>query len=78
MILLLAWILKLSTPNLQDQGSHRNLVQSVVEAIHNATLGPLPGYVVVGGVALFYIVLIAIAVVTKDEEGELAIGDVHV
>lgn len=78
MILLFAWILKISTPNLQDDGSHRNFVQSLLEVMHNATLGPLSGYVVVGGVSIFYAVLVIVAFVTKDEEGELAIGDVHV
>lgn len=78
LILLLAWILKISTPNLQEEGSRRDFVQSVLEVLHNATLGPLSGYVVVGIVGLFYVTLIAIAAATKDEEGELAIGDVHV
>jgi uncharacterized membrane protein len=78
LILLLAWILKISTPNLQDEGSHRQFTASVVEAVNNATLGPLPGYVVVGFVATLYALLIAAAVATRDEEGELAIGDVHV
>jgi uncharacterized membrane protein len=78
LILLLAWILKISTPNLQDESSHREFTASVLEAVNNAALGPLPGYVVVGFVATFYAVLIAAAVATRDEEGELAIGDVHV
>lgn len=78
LILLLAWILKITTPNLQENGSHRDVVHSVLEVLHNATLGPLPGYLVVGVVAAFYLVLIAIATTTRDEEGELAIGEVHV
>lgn len=78
LILLLAWILKISTPKLQEEATSRNLVQSVLEAVNNATLGPLPGYVVVGLVSAFYLVLLAIAATTRDEEGELAIGDVHV
>ena len=78
LILLLAWILKITTPNLQGEGSHRDYVQSVLEIMHNATLGPLSGYLVVGMITGFYLTLIAIAAFTKDEEGELAIGDVHV
>ncbi|MDB5526190.1 MAG: hypothetical protein JWM58_3953, partial [Rhizobium sp.] len=51
LILLLAWILKISTPNLQDEDSHREFTASVLEAVNDAALGPLPGYVVVGFVA---------------------------
>jgi uncharacterized membrane protein len=78
LILLLAWILKISTPNLQDQGSRRDFVSSLLEATHNATLGPIPGYVVVTAIGVFFLALVAIAGLTSDEEGELAIGDVHV
>ena len=77
-ILLLAWILKISTPNLQDQGSRRDFVSSLLEAMHNATLGPIPGYIVVSALGVFFLTLFAIAGLTRDEEGELAIGDVHV
>lgn len=78
LLLLAAWVLKISTPKLQDTGPRTDFVHSVFEIIRNATLGPLPGTVVVGVVALFYAILIYIAVSTSDEEGELAHGDVHV
>ena len=79
LILLLAWILKISTPNLQVAGgAHRTFVTSVVEAIQNANLGPLPGYVVVPLVAIFYAALVFIAYFNPDDEGELRHGDVHV
>ena len=78
LILLLAWVLKISTPKLQEEGAHRNLVASVVEAIHNASLGPLPGELIVAIVALFYAALAFVALAAGQEEGELAIGDVHV
>lgn len=78
LILLPAWILKISTPSLQDQGPKGDLVHSVLEAIRNANLGPLPGAFVVGIVAVFYVALIYIAFFTPDDEGELAYGDVHV
>jgi len=41
LILLLDWILKISTPNLHEEGSRRDFVQSVLEVLHNATIGPL-------------------------------------
>jgi uncharacterized membrane protein len=78
LLLLAAWVLKISTPKLQDTGPRTNFVHSVFEIIRNATLGPLPGTVVVSLVALFFAALIYVAVFTSDEEGELAHGDVHV
>lgn len=78
LILLLAWILKISTPNLQADERAGGFVHSLLELIHNATLGPLPGEVVAAIVGLFFAVLIFVAGFTRDEDGELAIGDVHV
>jgi len=78
LILLLAWVLKISTPKLQEEGTRRDLVASVLEAIHNASLGPLPGELIVVIVALFYAALAFVALTAGHEEGELAIGDVHV
>lgn len=78
LILLFAWVLKISTPSLQEEGTSRNLVASVVEAIHNAGLGPLPGALVVAAVAMFFGILGWVVATTRDGEGELAIGDVHV
>lgn len=77
-ILLAAWVLKISTPNLQDQGPKGDFVHSVLEAITNADLGPVPGVVVAAVVAVFYCVLVFLVFFTADEEGELAHGDVHV
>jgi uncharacterized membrane protein len=77
-ILLAAWILKISTPKLQETGPRTDFVHSVFEIVRNATLGPLPGTVVVGIVAIFYAGLVAVAFLTTDDEGELAHGDVHV
>jgi uncharacterized membrane protein len=78
LILLLAWVLKISTPRLQKDGVAANFVASVLEAIHNAALGPLPGEMVAALVAVFYAGLVAVALTAGDETGELAIGDVHV
>ena len=78
LILLAAWVLKISTPNLQDQGPKGDFVHSVLEAIRNANLGPLPGVVVVAIVAAFFAGLFYLAFFTPDEEGELTFGNVHV
>ena len=78
LILLLAWVLKISTPRLQEEGAHRNFVISVIEAIHNAALGPAPGEAVAILVVAFYAILAWMTLTVHGEEGELAIGDVHV
>lgn len=78
LILLLAWVLKISTPKLQAEEGPGNFVHSLLEIIRNATLGPLSGEVVVACVALFFVAVAFIAAFTYDEDGELAIGDVHV
>jgi uncharacterized membrane protein len=49
-----------------------------MEAVHNAALGPLPGWLIVGVVSVFYAALLATAYLTSDDDGELAHGDVHV
>lgn len=78
LILLLAWVLKISTPKLQAEERPGDFVHSLLEVIRNATLGPLPGEIVVTVVAVFFVVIAFIAAFTHDEDGELAIGDVHV
>src|SRR6478735_1913788 len=54
-ILLLAWILKISTPSLQAGETKIEFVHSFTEAVGNASLGPLPGWIVVLVLALFYL-----------------------
>ncbi|AGB45331.1 putative membrane protein [Mesorhizobium australicum WSM2073] len=78
LILLLAWILKLSTPSLIDQGVPVGFVGTMREAVGAAALGPIPGVVIVAVVALLYAVLLAAAFLTPGDDGELSFGDVHV
>lgn len=78
LILLLAWVLKLSTPGLQDEGTGFDFVRSLREAITAAALGPLPGWFVIILVAAFIGILLAIAFLTDKDDGELAHGNVHV
>jgi uncharacterized membrane protein len=78
LILLLAWVLKISTPRLQEEGAKLDFVHSLMGAVDNARLGPLPGLVVVAMVAVFFAWLLAAAYLTKGKDGELAHGDVHV
>jgi uncharacterized membrane protein len=78
LILLLAWILKITTPSLQAEGVRIDYVRTVTEAVGNAALGPLPGWLVIVFVAVCYCGLLAMAFLTVDDEGELAHGSVHV
>lgn len=78
LILLMAWLLKTTSAKSQDNAVQTELVHSVSEWAHNAAIGPLPGWLVIVAVALFY-VWILYAVLRKTEgAGELAFGDVHV
>ncbi|TKB33611.1 MAG: DUF2270 domain-containing protein, partial [Mesorhizobium sp.] len=54
LILLLAWILKLSTPSLLNEGVRIGFVGSMREAVTSAALGPVPGAVIVVLVAVLY------------------------
>ncbi|TIS53423.1 DUF2270 domain-containing protein [Mesorhizobium sp.] len=78
MILLLAWVLKISTPGLQHEGVGIGIVGSMRDAVIGAALGPLPGTVVVILVLVFYAGLFVAALLAADDEGELSHGDVHV
>jgi uncharacterized membrane protein len=78
LILLLAWLLKISTPSLQDEETKAGLVRSISEAVGNAALGAVPGWLIVAVVAVFYLALLAIAFGPSGRQGELAYGDVHV
>jgi uncharacterized membrane protein len=78
LILLFAWVLKISTPSLQPEGVAVSFVRSLREAVANAALGPIPGWLVVSLVAIGYAALFAISLLTPDDEGELAHGAVHV
>ena len=78
-ILLLAWILKISTPSLQAEGDTGfQLIHSFSEAVGNAALGPLPGWVVAVLLAAFYLGLLYVAFFTHEDAGESAHGNVHV
>ncbi|MGO4832231.1 DUF2270 domain-containing protein, partial [Rhizobiaceae sp. 2RAB30] len=78
LILLLAWVLKLSTPSLQAGATDTGFVQSLRSAVSAASLGPLPGWLVVAIVAVFFAGLLSVAYLTPVSDGELAYGDAHV
>jgi uncharacterized membrane protein len=78
LILLVAWLLKISSPRLMPEGGAGHFAHSLAEWSDNATIGPLPGWLVVAAVAAFYGWIVYAALRPYRGEGELAIGDVHV
>lgn len=77
-ILLMAWLLKISTPKLLPNDTEADVVFSWSEAVNNAALGPLPGWSVIALVALLYAAVIFSALHREPDEGEFAHGEVHV
>jgi len=78
LILLVAWLLKISSPKLMTEGEPGRFAQSLSEWTNSAALGPLPGWMVFVAVAAFYCWILYAALRRYAGEGELAIGDVHV
>ncbi|MEQ1953329.1 DUF2270 domain-containing protein [Mesorhizobium yinganensis] len=76
LMILLAWVLKLSTPRLQEVETSRNVVASLREMVDNAALGFLPGWLVVAAVAVFYAWLVHTAFLQPEPVRDD--GDVHV
>lgn len=77
-ILMLAWVLKITTPSLSREGSPIGFGASLIDTFRVATLGPIPGVVVVCGVTVFYLAMLAAAFLLRADDGELSFGDVHV
>jgi len=78
LILLLAWVLKITSSKLQPGAGQAEFMQSLEDVLANAALGPLPGWSMIGFVALFYGWLIYACFKRYETGGELAYGDVHV
>ncbi|MGX7706190.1 DUF2270 domain-containing protein [Methylobacterium sp. Gmos1] len=61
-ILLLAWVLKITSARLQESGPPAGVAETahgIPEILAGAGLGPLPGWLVMAGVAVFYAWLLA-------------------
>lgn len=78
LILLLAWLLKITTPHLKPDSAPVSFVPSVSDWLRHAETGPLPGWIVIIAVAAFYSWVLYAALHRYKGEGELAYGDVHV
>jgi uncharacterized membrane protein len=77
-ILLLAWVLKILTPKLQEEGVRSEMVRSLGAMFEGAALGPLPGWLVIALVGAFYVWLVYVTLRAHAPGGELAHGEVHV
>jgi uncharacterized membrane protein len=78
LILVIAWLLKISSPKLMPEGGPGHFAHSLSEWMDGASIGPLPGWIVLMAVAAFYCWILYAALRRYAGEGELAIGDVHV
>lgn len=78
LILLIAWLLKISTPRLQDDGAGFRLAHSLQEVLANAAFGSIPGWLVVGGVTIFFLWLFYASLRTPGDAAEGDFGEVHV
>jgi uncharacterized membrane protein len=78
LILLVAWLLKISSPKLMTEGEPSRFARSLYEWTNSAAIGPLPGWMVLVAVTSFYCWIAYAALRRYAGEGELAIGDVHV
>ncbi len=78
LILLVAWLLKISSPKLMPADEPGRFARSLSEWTDSAAIGPLPGWMVLVAVASFYCWIAYAALRRYAGEGELAIGDVHV
>ena len=77
LILLFAWILKITSPRLQDEAVPLELAHSFAAVIRNADLGPVPGWMVIACVVAFFGFLAFATFVVKPEPGELSYGKAH-
>lgn len=73
LILLFAWVVKIASPELQ-QGAALDPVRPLDTLITHATIGPIPGWLVLVVVGLFYAALCIAALLRKERGGD----EVHV
>jgi uncharacterized membrane protein len=78
LVLLLAWVLKISSATLHQEGVRPDATQTLLEWIQSLALGPVSGWLVLLAVLAFYGWLTRTTFTTHVSAGELAHGDVHV
>lgn len=78
LILLLAWCLKITSGKLQPGAGSSEFAFALRGVFENASLGPLPGWLVIGVVAAFYVWLCYNVWRRYEPDGELTYGEAHV
>ena len=78
LILLLAWVIKITSGKLQPGAGDQELAFSFAGTLANAALGPLPGWLVLLSVAAFYGWLLYVCLRRYERPAELGYGSVHV
>jgi uncharacterized membrane protein len=78
LVLLLAWIIKVSSSSLQPGIGQLGAARQPADIITNLAVGPVPGWAVLTCVILFYAWLVFATFSTPPSAGELTYGDVHV
>ena len=73
LILLCAWIVKIASPDLQA-GAHLDPSRPLVAIVGHAAIGPVPGWFVIAGIAVFHLGLAIACFKGKDRGGD----EVHV
>ena len=72
LILLLAWVLKITSPRLQEEGTTIDAPRSLSSIVEQASLGPVPGWVVIVIVFCTYLALAVVIVryrkIRKEDE----------
>ncbi|ENN89272.1 hypothetical protein RHSP_29850 [Rhizobium freirei PRF 81] len=77
-ILLLAWVLKISTPRLQTDSAAQQMAHSWSYVTDNAALGPIPGVFVIVLVAAFYSAIVYGTLHHGRDDGDFVHGEAHV
>jgi uncharacterized membrane protein len=78
LILLLAWLIKITSAKLQPGTGTAEFAFSWADVVANAAFGPFPGWLVLAGVAVFYGWLAVTAARNDRRGGAAADGNVHV
>jgi len=78
LVLLAAWILKITSSWLLQDAAPVDPAKPVPGLIQNVALGPIPGWAVLIAVCAFYCWLGYATFRPREKAGELAYGDVHV
>jgi uncharacterized membrane protein len=74
-ILLLAWVLKITSPKLQEEGVTADTARPLEIVVTNASLGPVPGWIVIAAIAVLFVALAFVSLRRKKRADD---DEVHV